>query len=169
MSGTERDFSLDDLFGEIKREDSFEAALVGRGLQEIYRSGRFVSFPIPEGVAVGPRTINAVHMAASLGNSVDLLEFIPDASIEYQETLQRLLREQLSAFEPMVEIDEEEVEKAVQLAREEGLNIYGAFQLGTLQDGKRSTEIFFPVAFAKATKSIAHAVTLSAAIVKYAQ
>lgn len=169
MSRPEGEFSMDDLFGEIRRDGGFDSALVGSGLQEIYRSGKFASFPIPEGSALGPRTVNAVHMAAKIGETVDLLEFIPDASIEYQETLQRLLRQQLLAFDPGTEVDEEALARAISLAQEDGVRVFGAFQLGTLGDGRRSTEIFFPKAFARATNSIIHAVTLSAAILRYAQ
>lgn len=163
------EFGFDDLLREIAQEDNYEARLVGSCLHEIYRSGDFAFFPIPEGSSVGARTINAVHMAANTGNAVNLLEFIPNTEIEYQETLQRLLREQLAAFDPLVKLSDAEIRQAIWLAEHEGLHVFGAFQLATLEDGRRSTEIVFPRAFAKLTNSIAHAVTLSAAFVRYSQ
>lgn len=169
MPTPEGEFNFDDLLREIKQEDTYDAALVGNGLSEIYRSGKYASFIIPEGVSAGARTVNAVHMAANTEGSVNLLEFIPDSSPEYQETLRRLLREQLAAFDPLAEISGEELAQAIWLATHENLYVFGAFQLATRGDGRRSTEIYFPKSFAQLTNSIEHAVTISAALVRYAQ
>ena len=163
------EFYFDDLLREIEQEDSYDARLVGSGLYEIYKSGHFASFIIPEGSPAGPRTVNAVHIAANTGSGINLLEFIPNASYEYQETLQRLLREQLAAFDPPAAISDIEIKEALWLAQHERLQVLGAFQLATLEDGQRSTEILFPKAFARLTNSVIHAATLSAAIVRYAQ
>lgn len=169
MPSPENPYSINDLFKDIRNVDTYEAAIVGRGLEEIYKSGKFASYPIPEGSVFGSRTINAVHMAADIGDSINLLEFIPEASSEYQETLQRILRERLLEIDLKADVEDQELINAISLAKKDGLHVLGAFQISTLDSGKRTTEIFFPLAFAKQTRSIARAVAISASILRYVQ
>lgn len=172
MADPERKYSLGDLFQDINEDyDAFGARVVGDGLQEIYKSGNYASMYFPEGSHRGVRTIEAVHLAAyDPFEKIGLLEFIPDASVVRQETLKRLLREQLRAISIDEDISEEDIANAHHLARQLNLNILGAFQLAILEGrNTRSTEVIFPLAFAKMTGSYLGGATLAAAFVRHAQ
>lgn len=170
MGNPENVPSIDDLLGQIYQGDEYASRLVGKGLWEIYKSGKYGFLPIPVGSSVAERRIEAVHMAAvNPGENIDLLEFIPMTSDEHQAMLEKQLRAQLAAFDPLGEISDDQIRQAPNLLEEEGLHVFGAFQLGLLGDGRRTTEIVFPIAFARLTHSYALAATLSAAFVRYAQ
>ena len=101
---------------------------------------------------------------------IGLLEFIRDVTDERQETLQRSLRDQLIAISFDEGVNGEDIASAHLLARQLNLNVLGAFQLAILEGrNTRSTEIFFPLAFAKMTGSYLGGATLAAAFVRRAQ
>lgn len=167
MSSPEKDLGLNDLINQMVTDGSYEAGLVGAGLLEIYKTGNYGTMFVPERLTYPKRSISFVQMSLFLPDGeIGLLEFVPQTSPEVEETLRRVITQQVDALDVPLEIGEKEVVTAVDILRSEKLKIAGAFQLGNLMDGTRSMEIIYPLPFLKITHSVELAAALAAGFVR---
>lgn len=165
----QENFRINDLFGQINKDGGYDAALIGAGLHEIHKSGKYRTMFIPERVSLPPsRSIQLVQMSSFFPNGeLGLLEFIPETSFEQEETLRRIIDQQVNALYIEDELGQAEVERAVKALKEQRLMIAGAFEIGTLNDGTRSMEIIYPLPYLEITHSVQLSVALAASFVRF--